>query len=112
MLSVLGHELRDTQKRLELGDLYRKEGDYTYSGGWNWRATIATLIGCAFAWIGLVVPALRPLYDYAWFIGFGAAAFRFVGSRHTKPKSVLRVRPVRPVVFRLWLPVTYETAPR
>ena len=62
------------QKRLELGDLYRKDGDYTYSGGWNWRAVIATLIGCALAWIGLVVPALRPLYDYAWFIGFGSAA--------------------------------------
>lgn len=62
------------QKRLELGDLYRKEGTYTYNGGWNWRAIAATLIGCALAWIGLVVPALRPLYDYAWFIGFGAAA--------------------------------------
>jgi nucleobase:cation symporter-1, NCS1 family len=62
------------RKRLELGDLYRKEGAYTYSGGWNWRAVVATLIGCGLAWIGLVVPALRPLYDYAWFIGFGAAA--------------------------------------
>ena len=62
------------QKRLELGDLYRREGAYTYNGGWNWRAIIATLIGCGLAWIGLVVPALRPLYDYAWFVGFGAAA--------------------------------------
>jgi NCS1 family nucleobase:cation symporter-1 len=62
------------KKRLALGDLYRPEGTYTYNGGWNWRAIIATLIGCALAWIGLVVPALRPLYDYAWFVGFGAAA--------------------------------------
>jgi NCS1 family nucleobase:cation symporter-1 len=62
------------QKRLELGDLYRTEGTYTYNGGWNWRAVIATLIGCALAWIGLIVPALRPMYDYAWFVGFGAAA--------------------------------------
>jgi NCS1 family nucleobase:cation symporter-1 len=62
------------QKRLELGDLYRTEGVYTYNGGWNWRAIIATLIGCALAWIGLIVPLLRPLYDYAWFVGFGAAA--------------------------------------
>jgi NCS1 family nucleobase:cation symporter-1 len=23
--------------------------------------------------IGLVVPALRGLYDYAWFVGFGVA---------------------------------------
>jgi NCS1 family nucleobase:cation symporter-1 len=62
------------KKRLELGDLYRREGTYTYNGGWNWRAVIATLIGCGLAWIGLIVPALRPLYDYAWFVGFGAAA--------------------------------------
>jgi len=62
------------RKRLELADLYRTEGAYTYNGGWNWRAIVATLIGCLLAWIGLVVPALRPMYDYAWFVGFGAAA--------------------------------------
>jgi NCS1 family nucleobase:cation symporter-1 len=62
------------KKRLELGDLYRKTGAYTYGDGWNGRAIAATLIGCSFAWIGLVVPRLRPLYDYAWFVGFGAAA--------------------------------------
>ena len=26
------------QKQLVLGDLYRKEGTYTFAGGWNWRA--------------------------------------------------------------------------
>jgi NCS1 family nucleobase:cation symporter-1 len=61
-------------KRLALGDLYRTEGEYTYARGWNWRAVAATLVGCFFAWIGLLVPTLRPLYDYAWFVGFGAAA--------------------------------------
>ncbi|MCU1268519.1 MAG: Cytosine/purine/uracil/thiamine/allantoin permease family protein [Acidobacteria bacterium] len=61
-------------KRLALGDLYRKQGVYTYNGGWNWRAVVATLVGCALAWIGLVVPSLHKLYDYAWFVGFGAAA--------------------------------------
>lgn len=61
------------KKRLELGDLYRPQGTYTYTRGWNWPAILATLIGCAFAWIGLVVEPLRPLYNYAWFVGFGAA---------------------------------------
>ena len=55
-------------------DLYRTRGAYTYAAGWNWRAVAATLAGCALAWVGLVWPALRPLYDYAWFVGFGAAA--------------------------------------
>ncbi len=33
----------------------------------------AIALGCALAWGGLVVPALKPLYDYAWFVGFFAA---------------------------------------
>jgi len=64
-------------KRLELGDLYRREGTYTYSSGWNWRAIIATLVGCTFAWIGLIVPSLKGLYAYAWFVGFGAAGVTY-----------------------------------
>jgi NCS1 family nucleobase:cation symporter-1 len=60
-------------RRLVLGDLYRTHGAYSYAGGWNWRAVVATLAGCGLAWIGLLVPALRTLYDYAWFVGFGTA---------------------------------------
>jgi NCS1 family nucleobase:cation symporter-1 len=59
------------RKQLSLGDLYRVQGIYGRS---NWRAIAATLIGCALAWIGLVVPSLKPLYDYGWFVGFGASA--------------------------------------
>ena len=58
------------RKKLELEDLYLTDGVY---GGWNMPALIATAAGCAAAWIGLVVPALRPIYDYAWFAGFGVA---------------------------------------
>ena len=68
-------------KRLELGDLYRTRGVYSYNGGWNWRAVVATLVGCSLAWggpilarFGVVVPPLQMLYDYGWFVGFGAAA--------------------------------------
>jgi NCS1 family nucleobase:cation symporter-1 len=57
------------RKHLALGDLYKTRGIYTYAGGWNWRAVVATLLGCALAWGGLVIPPLRPLYDYAWFVG-------------------------------------------
>jgi NCS1 family nucleobase:cation symporter-1 len=57
------------RRHLELGDLYRLRGAYTYAGGWNWRAAAATLLGCAMAWGGLVIPAMRPLYDYGWFVG-------------------------------------------
>ena len=61
------------KRKLRLEDLYLADGAYRYRGGWNWAAVVATLAGCALAWGGLVVPALTPLYDYAWFVGFGAA---------------------------------------
>ena len=60
--------VRRTQ--LNLADLYLPTGRYA---GWNVPAVIATIAGCALAWGGLVVPAIRPLYDYAWFVGFAAA---------------------------------------
>jgi len=58
------------RKHLELEDLYLPDGIYRYRKGWNWNAVAATVAGCALAWGGLVVPALKPLYDYAWFVGF------------------------------------------
>ncbi|MGH9908156.1 MAG: NCS1 family nucleobase:cation symporter-1 [Pyrinomonadaceae bacterium] len=68
------------KKRLALGDLYRTQGVYTYNSGWNWRAVVATLIGCALAWggkvlawFGMPIELLLTFYNYAWFVGFGAA---------------------------------------
>ena len=55
---------------LDLEDLYLTDGRY---GGWNVRAIAATAVGCGLAWGGLVIPALAPLYQYAWFVGFFAA---------------------------------------
>jgi NCS1 family nucleobase:cation symporter-1 len=58
------------RKRLALEDLYLIEGRY---GRWNWVGIGATAAGCAAAWGGLVWPVMRPLYDYAWFVGFAVA---------------------------------------
>jgi NCS1 family nucleobase:cation symporter-1 len=63
--------VRQTSVRLE--DLYLTDGSYRYTSGWNGHAVVATLVGCALAWGGLVVPVMKPLYDYAWFVGFAAA---------------------------------------
>jgi cytosine/uracil/thiamine/allantoin permease len=49
----------------------------TAGRGWNWRAVLGTLIGCGLAWIGVFIPQLKPLYDYAWFVGFGASAIAY-----------------------------------
>jgi len=65
------------RRRLALADLYLPDGRYHYSRGWNVPAVVATLLGCAVAWIGVVVPPLRPIFDYAWFVGLGASALSY-----------------------------------
>ena len=65
------------KKELRLEDLYLADGVYR---GWKWPAIVATAIGCALAWSGLVVSSLRPLYDYAWFVGFIASRSRVRGA--------------------------------
>jgi NCS1 family nucleobase:cation symporter-1 len=60
---------------LAVADLYSTRGRY---GTWNPRAVAALIAGVLAALIGLVVPPLRPLYDYAWFAGFGAAFLLYV----------------------------------
>jgi NCS1 family nucleobase:cation symporter-1 len=59
--------------QLKLDDLYRRDGIYEYDHGVNWRAVGALAAGIATALVGLVIPPLHFLYDYAWFIGFGVA---------------------------------------
>src|SRR5271166_4151245 len=58
------------RSQLKVDDLYRRDGIYAYTNGVNGRAVIALAMGAAVALLGLVVPALRLLYDYAWFVGF------------------------------------------
>src|SRR5205823_4161527 len=60
-------------KRLVVNDLYLRGGEYEYSNGINWRAVAALVIGSAVALMGLVIPSVRFLYDYSWFVGFVVA---------------------------------------
>ncbi|MGB2667869.1 MAG: NCS1 family nucleobase:cation symporter-1 [Candidatus Acidiferrum sp.] len=60
--------VRDRQLALE--DLYRRGGAYEYRHGFNALAIVALAVGVAVALVGLIVPALHWLYDYAWFVGF------------------------------------------
>jgi NCS1 family nucleobase:cation symporter-1 len=58
------------KKFLVVEDLYQRDGQYEYSRGFNWKAVGALAAGAGVAFIGLVIPSLRVLYDYAWFVGF------------------------------------------
>jgi len=55
---------------LSLTDLYSGDGVY---GRWNVPALVALAAGVGAALVGLVVPGIRVLYDYAWFVGFGVS---------------------------------------
>ena len=61
------------RKQLLVDDLYLRGGAYEYSRGFNWRAIAALLAGSGVALVGLVVPSVRFLYDYSWFVGFVVA---------------------------------------
>src|ERR1700676_1317044 len=58
------------KKFLLVEDLYQRHGQYKYARGFNWTAVAALAAGAGVAFVGLVVPPLRVLYDYAWFVGF------------------------------------------
>ncbi|MGD9722013.1 MAG: NCS1 family nucleobase:cation symporter-1 [Pirellulales bacterium] len=72
--------------RLDLGGLYRDDGPYWYRSGWNPCAMAALVAGiapclpgfAAAAGFAEVAPIWARLYDYAWFVSFGAAFVSYV----------------------------------
>jgi NCS1 family nucleobase:cation symporter-1 len=81
-------------KILSAGDLYKRNGQYEYSRGFNWQAIIALALGAGVAFSGLFFPWLltllgvpyngvffKPLlilYNYAWFVGFAVSFFAYL----------------------------------
>ncbi|MFQ5778887.1 MAG: NCS1 family nucleobase:cation symporter-1 [Terriglobia bacterium] len=61
------------KKILVTEDLYQRKSFYEFSRGFNPRAVAALGAGIAAALVGLVVEPLRPLFHYAWFVGFGVS---------------------------------------
>lgn len=59
------------KKTLELAELYKEEGIYSYGKtGFNKAAMIALFVGVFLALIGYWVPQLNFLYSLSWFTGF------------------------------------------
>ena len=79
--------------RLDVNSLYHRGGAYEYRRGINPRALLALASGVVTALIGLFVPSLRWLYDYAWFVGFGIAAVVYLTLMWTVGASVESPQP-------------------
>jgi len=80
---------------LKLDDLYKRGGEYEYSGGWNVHAVIAFVLGvlpCLPGYLAVsgliaksaVPPLLLNLYDFGWFFSLAVAGLYYY---LTAPKS-------------------------
>lgn len=63
---------------LTVPDLYRMEGEYRFQRGFHLKGILALFLGIAGALVGLLVPSLHFLYDYAWFVGFGISFLSYI----------------------------------
>ena len=72
-------------RELNVADLYRRNGLYEYDSGVNYRAIAALALGIAVALLGLIVSAMRWLYDYAWFVGFLVAGASYIALMQRAP---------------------------
>ncbi len=73
------------KQKLDLGSLFKTDGHYSYSNGFNWRAVTALVLAVAPVVYGFLRAATTPggqvadpnffdtLYTYAWFVTFGIA---------------------------------------
>jgi nucleobase:cation symporter-1, NCS1 family len=76
---------------LDVADLYRRHGIYEYAAGVNYRALLALGSGIVVALLGLAVPWLRWLYDYAWFVGFLVAGGIYLTLMQSAPAPARRL---------------------
>ncbi|MCA1617940.1 MAG: NCS1 family nucleobase:cation symporter-1 [Acidobacteria bacterium] len=77
------------RQRLDLAELFRPAGRYSYANGFNWRALVAFAVAVAPVVPGFVRAAATPggqvaspdffdhLYTYAWFVTFGIGFFLY-----------------------------------
>jgi len=92
------------RRQLDLADLYKLDGRYAYSGGWNWRAITAVFVGVVPVIPGFLKAAMTPnfagvfqnptfiesLYNYGLFFTFGVTAVAYlilsrIGGRASEP---------------------------
>jgi NCS1 family nucleobase:cation symporter-1 len=81
-----------SKRQLDLAELYKMDGRYSYSNGWNWRAIAAVFIGVVPVIPGFLKAATTPgfagvfqnptfiesLYNYGLFFTFGVSALAYL----------------------------------
>ncbi len=92
-------------RQLDLAELYKLDGRYSYSGGWNWRAIVAVLVSVIIVIPGFIKAAttaglnggpfpnptfIESLYNYGLFLTFTVSGLLYlglsmIGGRATEP---------------------------
>ena len=78
--------------RLDVDALYTEGSQYAYGSGFNPAALVATLAGIGMALLGLTSPALRFLFDGAWFSATATAGLVYWWLMRSAERSVDRGR--------------------
>ncbi len=78
------------RKRLKLAELYKPNGEYSYTSGFNMSAMISLLVGIGSALVWHLVPSLTYLSDLAWFTGFFISfiVYYVLMQKHIEPKTL------------------------
>ena len=81
-------------RQLDLAELYKMDGRYSYSGGWNWRAIVAVLVSVILVLPGFLKAAttaglnggpfpnptfIESLYNYGLFLTFIVSGLVYLG---------------------------------
>ena len=82
------------RRQLDLAELYKVDGRYSYSNGWNWRAIVAVLVSVVIVIPGFIKAAatvglngqpfpnptfIENLYNYGLFLTFTVSALVYLG---------------------------------
>ena len=89
------------RQRLEVPDLYSVTGAYSFSGGVNWRALVATAAGISVNVPGFLAQAsggsiaapsfFSNLYTYAWFVSLALSGLVYLALGFFSPPSTKEV---------------------
>ncbi|MDH5366668.1 MAG: cytosine permease [Cyclobacteriaceae bacterium] len=80
------------KKKLNLVDLFKKEGEYSFNGtGFNSAALIALTVGVLTALVGYWIPSLVFLYNLSWFTGFLISLLVYYMLMKKKDKSITKI---------------------
>ena len=79
------------KKVILVDDLYRRGGFYEFSHGFHLPAVLSLATGIAVALVGRFYAPLRPLFDYAWFVGFGVSFLLYLALMRFRHRPAAQV---------------------